>query len=362
MRVPYWDLRAQYTECKDDIDTGISNIIDQSDFLGGTTNSNLEANLIRYTGSPDVATVSSGTAALLLTYHLLDLHPGDEVITPSLTFGAGVESIVQAGGKPVFVDVDEYYHIDADKIEDAITDKTKALSYVSLYGQTPNVDKLRTIAEKHNLCLIEDGAHAFGTTWNGKKVGTLADITCFSFNIQKTLSAFGDSGAVCGFHDVCENIRSLRVHGRTGIAGEFDEVGYNARMSNINAVVLSAKLKKIDEWIDSKREVCKIYDEELAGIVKTPLQRPGSYHTYYVYGIECPDNTRNNLVDFLKKNEIQTRISWPLGVHETQAYGVYCLDRLPKTEHVTKNVLSLPCYHTIREQDYVIKKIKEFYG
>ena len=161
---------------------------------------------------------------------------------------------------------------------------------------------------------------------------------------------------------MCENIRSLRVHGRTGIRGEFDEVGYNARLSNINSVVCLAKLKKLDEWIDSKREICKVYDEELPNIVQIPLQRPDSYHTFYAYVIQCPDNTRDALEKFLQDNGIQTRISWPMGVHMTQAYGVYCLDSLPKTENVTKNILSLPCYHTLRDQDHVIQKVKEFYG
>lgn len=362
MKVPYWDLQAQYAECKQEIDKGIAGIIQDSEYIGGKIQSDFEANLIRYTGAQDVATVSSGTSALVLAYHTLELQPGDEVITPSLTFGAGVESIVQAGGTPVFVDIDEYFHIDVDKIEDAITEKTKVISYVSLYGQTPNINKLKKLSDKHNLCLVEDGAHAFGSSWKNKKVGTLADITTFSFNIQKNLAGFGDGGAVSSMYDVCENIRSLRVHGRTGIRGEFDEVGYNARLSNINSVVCLAKLKKLDEWIDSKREICKVYDEELANIVQIPLQRPDSYHTFYAYVIQCPDNTRDALEKFLQDNGIQTRISWPMGVHMTQAYGVYCLDSLPKTENVTKNILSLPCYHTLRDQDHVIQKVKEFYG
>ena len=361
-KVPYWDLHSQYQECKEEIDLGIANLIKDSNYLGGELNTNFESSLVRYTGAPDVATVNSGTSALLLTYTLLGLDPGDEIITPSLTFGAGIEAIVQAGGTPVFVDVDEYFHIDVAKIEEAITDKTKAICYVSLYGQTPDTDKLRKIAEKNNLCLIEDGAHAFGSTYKNKKVGTLADITCFSFNVQKNLGSFGDAGAVSGFHEVCDSIRSLRVHGRDGTKGEFNEPGYNARIQNINAIVCDAKLKRLDEWIDSKRALCHIYDEELHGVVQTPKKRTHSYHTYYVYAIGCPDNTRDDLQVYLEKNGIQTRVSWPLGIHMTEAYGHYCLESLPKTESVTKNVLSLPCYHTLQDQELVINKIKEFYG
>ena len=233
--------------------------------------------------------------------------------------------------------------------------------FVDLYGQTPDIDKINEFAKKFNLKVIEDAAQSFGSEYKGKKVGSLVDLTCFSFNPVKNLGAMGDAGAVTGSKELIGKVKMYRDHGRK-TKFEYDKVGYNARIDNLQAVIVKAKLSKIDSWLDKKRSVCRKYTKELNDIVKCPKEAPWSKHSYYVYVIETPEGTRDKLESFLKQKGIQTNIHYKFPTHKTTAFDNGTV--LPRTEYICDNILSLPCYHTLPEhhQDYIIKAIKEFYA
>ena len=273
-------------------------------------------------------------------------------------------SIVNVGARPVFIDIDEYYHMDLEGIKEFNPEcPPAAILFVDLYGQTPDIDKLKKFAKKYKIKLIEDAAQSFGSEYKGKKVGSLVDLTCFSFNPVKNLGAMGDAGAVTGNKKLVDKVRMFRDHGRK-TKFDYDQVGYNARIDNLQAVITQAKLKKLDSWTKKKRKVCHRYTDELKGIVKTPKEAPWSYHTYYVYVIETPKGTRDNLQKYLKEKGISTNIHYRNPTHTTKAFKEYSWWSLPNTEYMCKNILSLPCYHTLtnKQQDYIIKAIKDFYA
>jgi dTDP-4-amino-4,6-dideoxygalactose transaminase len=359
IKIPFVDLYPQYEELQTEIDMAIKDIITRSDFITGPTVEKFEKSICEYTGSEDCASIGSGTNALVCALKALGIGPGHQVMTVGHTFVSTTEAIVNVGATPVFVDIDEFYHLDVSKLQ--LADTLKAILFVDLYGQTPDIDKINVFAKKFNLQVIEDAAQSFGAEYKGKKVGSLVDLTCFSFNPVKNLGAMGDAGAVTGSKEFIDRVRMYRDHGRK-TKFEYDTVGYNARIDNLQAVIVQAKLKKIDEWLDQKRLICRRYTRLLDGIVKCPKEAPWSKHSYYVYVIETPAGTRDQLQAFLKDKGIATNIHYKHPTHKTKAFGDGTV--LPRTEYVCNNIVSLPCYHTLptHHQDYIIKAIKEFYG
>ena len=360
IKIPFVDLYPQYEECKTEIDLAIKDIITRSDFITGPTVDKFEQSICEYTGAEDCASIGSGTNALVCALKALGIGPGDQVMTVGHTFVSTTEAIVNVGATPYFVDIDEFYHMDIREME-AIDTSLKAILFVDLYGQTPDIDKINEFAETFNISVIEDAAQSFGAEYNGKKVGNLVDLTCFSFNPVKNLGAMGDAGAVAGNKELVDKVRMYRDHGRK-TKFEYDTVGYNARIDNLQAVIVQAKLKKIDEWLDKKREICRKYTEHLNDIVKCPKEAPWSKHSYYVYVLETPNGTRDRLQEFLKEKGIATNIHYKFPTHKTKAFDNGT--ELPKTEYICGNIISLPCYHTLPEhhQDYIIKAIREFYA
>ena len=360
IKIPFVDLYPQYEELQSEIDLAIRDIITRSDYITGPTVEKFEQAIMNYIGAEACASIGSGTNALVCALKALDIGPGHQVMTVGHTFVSTTEAIVNVGATPVFVDIDQFYHLDVNKME--LTDTLKAILFVDLYGQTPDVDKILSFAKQFNLKVIEDAAQSFGSEYKGKKVGSVADLTCFSFNPVKNLGAMGDAGAVTGKKEYIDKVKMYRDHGRK-TKFEYDTVGYNARIDNIQAVVIQAKLKKIDAWLDKKRKICRKYTKELEGVVKCPKEAPWSKHTYYVYVIETPEGTRDKLQQFLKQKGIGTNIHYKFPTHKTKAFNEYTKD-LKRTEYICKNILSLPCYHTLPEhhQNYIIKCVKEFYA
>jgi dTDP-4-amino-4,6-dideoxygalactose transaminase len=270
-----------------------------------------------------------------------------------------VEAIINVGAIPVMIDIDEYYQMDTNLIMSAITVKTKAILYVDMYGQTPDVDRLRHIADLYNLVLISDAAHSFGSSYKGQKVGSLADLTCVSFNPVKNLGAMGDAGCVFGSEDLIAQARMYRDHGRNQ-KFVFEKVGYNARIDNMQANILLAKLPYLESWVAKKRQIAATYSNALKDIVCTPLEHPDSYHAYYVYVIAT--NRRSDLAEYLKEHGIQTNIHYPIGCHLQPAFKEYYRP-LPATEAASNTILSLPCYHSLKtnDQQYIIDKVKDFF-
>ena len=360
IKIPFVDLYPQYEECRSDIDTAIADIIMRSDYITGPTVDKFEQAICEYTGADDCASIGSGTNALVCALKALGIGPGDQVMTVGHTFVSTTEAIVNVGATPYFVDIDEFYHMDIRDME-MFDVSLKAILFVDLYGQTPDIDKINEFAKTFNISVIEDAAQSFGAEYKGKKVGSLVDLTCFSFNPVKNLGAMGDAGAVTGKKELVDKVRMYRDHGRK-TKFEYDTVGYNARIDNLQAVIVQAKLKKIDEWLDKKREICRKYTEQLNDVVKCPKEAPWSKHSYYVYVIETPNGTRDELQEFLKEKGIQTNIHYKFPTHKTKAFDNGT--ELPKTEYICGNIISLPCYHTLPEhhQDYIIKAIREFYA
>ena len=359
IKIPFVDLYPQYEEVQTEIDMAIADIIARSDFITGPTVDKFEKSICEYTGAEDCASIGSGTNALVCALKALDIGPGHQVMTVGHTFVSTTEAIVNVGASPVFVDIDQFYHLDVSKLQ--LTDTLKAILFVDLYGQTPDIDKIKEFAKKFNLSVIEDAAQSFGSEYNGNKVGNLVDLTCFSFNPVKNLGAMGDAGAVTGSKELIDKVKMYRDHGRK-TKFEYDTVGYNARIDNLQAVIVQAKLKKVDEWLNKKREICRRYTKLLDGVVKCPKEASWSKHTYYVYVIETPEGTRDQLQSFLREKGIATNIHYKHPTHKTKAFEDGTV--LPRTEYVCDNILSLPCYHSLPEhhQDYIINAIKEFYA
>ena len=359
IKIPFTDLYGQYQEAKSDIDNAIKNVLETSSFITGPLVDRFETEMTAYTGAEACASVGSGTNALICSLRAT-IKPGNEVITTSHTFVSTTESIVLAGGVPVFVDIGDYYHIDIASIESAITERTRAILFVDLYGQTPDIDALVALAKKHNLFLIEDAAQSFGSSYKNKRVGSLADLTCFSFNPVKNLGAVGDAGMVTGNKDLIDRVKMFRDHGRSS-RYQYDEVGYNMRIDNIQAMVILEKLKYLKGWTERKQKICRFYSEQLSGVVQVPIENKDSDHTYYVYVIRAAQ--RDRLQHYLQQKGIQTNIHYRNPTHLTPAYEKYVTVPLKMTEAVCDSIISLPCYHTLTEknQQYIIDSIKEFY-
>jgi len=359
IKIPFVDLYPQYEECQTEIDSGIADLISKSDFLTGKTVDKFEKAICDYTGAEDCASVGSGTDALYCALRALGVGEGDEVLTVGHTYISTTEAIVNVGATPRFVDIDKFYLIDLENIK--VNDNTKAIVFVDLYGQTADIDKIKNFANERGLCLIEDAAQSFGSEYKGQKVGSITDLTCMSFNPVKNLGAMGDAGAVTGSKALVDKVRMYRDHGRDR-QSQHTVVGVNARIDNIQAVVIQAKLKKLDKWIDTKRKICANYTQKLNDVVKCPQEAPWSKHTYYVYVIETPEGTRNDLSRALYDKGIETNIHYRHPTYLTKPYQKYATE-LHRTEYVCHNILSLPCYHSLPEhhQNYVIKAIRDFY-
>lgn len=360
MKIPFTNLKQQYLDCKKDIDSAIEDVFDRTSFITGPDVTQFEQYFSNYVGSEDCAATGSGTTALLCALRAAGIGPGDEVITTPHTFVATPESIATVGATPVFVDIDyDTYQINLDLIEQKINDRTKAILFVDLYGQCPNIDRIREICNKYGLIMIEDAAQSVGNYWHGMPVGSLSDLTCMSFNPVKNLGAMGDAGCVTGSHELMERVRMYRDHGRTG-RYNIVELGYNARVDNVQTAVVMAKTPMLQGWIDQKRTICEYYTDSLSHLVKTPVVVKGNTHSYYVYVIQT--SVRNELKQHLEDKGIQTNIHYATPAHTQPAFSKWYRP-CPITERACKEILSLPCWYSMSEEqvDYVVDSVKEFF-
>jgi len=360
MKITFTNLHQQYLDCKSEIDQAIATTIASSSFITGLDVTVFEETLAKYVGAESCASTGSGTTALICSLKAAGIGPGDEVLTTPHTFVATTEAIAIVGANPVFVDIDPDSHlIDLDKLEAKITDKSRAVLFVDIYGQCPDLLRIRKICDRYNLVMIEDAAHSLGTTWHGKTVGSQADYTCFSFNPVKNLGAMGDAGCVTGPKVNMDRVRVFRDHGRTS-RYEFSELGYNARVDNMQANIVLAKLPKLVEWIERKRKICERYDSELGSLVKTIQHEPGVGHGYYVYVIQTP--RRDALKAHLQQLGIETNVHYATTTHTQPAFSPWYTP-CPVAEQTVKEILSLPCWYSMSDQqvEYVINGVKEFF-
>lgn len=364
MQVPLLDLTRQYKDIKDQIMSDITKIFEQQRFVLGDTVSNFEREFAEYCGTKFAVGCSSGTDALLMSLICAGIGKGDEVITTPFTFFATIETILRVGAKPVFVDIDEEtFNIDTTRIEEKITDRTKAIMPVHIFGQMTNMRDIMNISKKHSLVVIEDAAQAVGAMWEGKKAGSIGDYGCFSFFPSKNLGCFGDGGAiVTNSYEDYEKLKSIRQHGlNSKVKYDHNILGGNFRLDAIQAAVLSVKLPHIDKWNKLRIENAKYYNQSLISAVKTPITSEGAYHVFNQYTIKV--NNRDKLSEFLYSKGIQTAIYYPFSMSNRSAMPLeYQDNNLTVCNEVCTQVLSLPIFPELTqdEKNEVVSGIQEF--
>jgi dTDP-4-amino-4,6-dideoxygalactose transaminase len=352
MKVPFVDLQAQYKSVKDEIDVAIARVLDNASFILGREVEAFEAAFAEYVGARFCVGVNSGTAAIQLAVTACGLGIGDEVLVPANTFFATAEAVSTAGATPVFVDADPVsYNIDVSKIEAAITERTRAIMPVHLYGQAADLDSIFSLAERHHLIVIEDAAQAHGSKYKGRRVGALGRAGCFSFYPGKNLGAYGEGGAVVtNDEEVARRVRLLRDHG-SAQKYQHEIIGYNFRLEGIQGAVLNVKLRHLDRWNELRREHAARYQELLRGSdLRLPVEMPYAEHVYHLYVVQS--DGRDALQQTLNESGVQTGIHYPIPIHLQTAYASlnYRRGDFPEAERQAARVLSLPMFPELTDE------------
>jgi dTDP-4-amino-4,6-dideoxygalactose transaminase len=364
MKVPFLDLKRQYSAIKKEMDEAVFSVLSNTQFILGPEVKSLEEKIAAYCGTKFAIGVASGTDALLLSLRACGLKSGDEVITTGFSFFASAGVISRLGANPVFVDIDpETYNINPAQIEKKVTPKTKAIMPVHLFGQCADMDPIMHIAKKHNLKVVEDAAQAIGAEYKERKAGAIGDFGGFSFFPSKNLGGAGDGGMVAtNDPDMAEMVRVLRVHGSKP-KYYHSTIGYNSRLDTLQAAILDVKLKYLDEWSKKRREHAKIYSSAFKDLdMITPKEESFNYHIYNQYTIAVKN--RDELRNYLKEKQIGHDTYYPIPLHLQECYRFlgYKKGDLPVSEKKAEEVVSIPIYPelTEEEQEYVISTIKEF--
>jgi dTDP-4-amino-4,6-dideoxygalactose transaminase len=351
--IPFLDLAGTSGEVREEVLTGWADLVESGRFIGGPAVSRFESEWAAYCGAQHAVGLGNGTDALHLSVRALGLGPGDEVIVPANTFVATVEGVVLAGATPRFADVDEQtLLLTPETVEAQITSATRAILVVHLYGQMPDMDALGEVADEHGLLLSEDAAQAQGAAWRGVRAGAFGSVCCFSFYPGKNLGAFGDAGAVVTSDpEVAERLRSMRDHGRVqGGHYEHGRLGTNSRLDAVQALVLSAKMERLDAWNSSRRALAASYRELLPPGAATLVQEtPGSEGVYHLMVARVRD--RDRVREELAAQGIATGIHYPTPCHLMAPYSVYAHGPLPAVETAAGELVSLPMYPHLRQAD-----------
>ena len=354
------DLKRQYLKIKPEVDTAIANVLDTTSFINGKAVGDFASNLAKYLNVAEVIPCANGTDALQIAMMALGLEPGDEVITPSFTYIATTEVIALLRLKPVFVDVDpKTFCIDASKIREAITSKTKAIVPVHLYGQSCDMEEIMKIAEEYHLYVVEDNAQAIGADvkfadGSLHKTGTIGHIGCTSFFPSKNLGCYGDGGAIMTNNNLlADRIRMIANHGQSK-RYYHDVVGCNSRLDTMQAVVLNIKLGRLDAYNNARRSVAEFYNESFKSNSKitTPITSPGNTHVFHQYTLVLDGVDRNELQEKLAAEGVPAMIYYPVPAHRQQMFSFLNLPEvdLPITDWLTHRVISLPI-HTEMDQE-----------
>ncbi|MHC4425378.1 MAG: DegT/DnrJ/EryC1/StrS family aminotransferase [Planctomycetota bacterium] len=366
MQVPLLDLKAQYAAIRDEVIQAISDVCESQAFALGPAVAEFEENIAAYCDSKYAIGVSSGTDALLVSLMALEVKPGDEVITTPFSFFATAGCIVRVGATPVFVDVDpDSYNIDPSGVEEKVTEKTRAIIPVHLFGQIAQMKAITEIAQRHNLAVIEDAAQAIGASRDGVKAGNFGDCGCFSFYPTKNLGGFGDGGLVTtNAEELAGKIKALRDHGQDP-RYFYKVIGGNFRLDGIQGAVLNVKLRYLDDWNEKRRQNAALYDSIFADSpVKTPKIDTNNLSIYHQYTLTVPE--RDRLQKFLTEKQIGSAVFYPKPLHLQDCFRElgYRQGDMPVAERVCDEVLSLPVYPELLPDqiECVAKTILEFYG
>jgi dTDP-4-amino-4,6-dideoxygalactose transaminase len=366
MQVPLLDLKAQYATIRDEVLAAVAEVLESQRCIGGPKIEELEEKIARASGCKFGVGVSSGTDALLNALMSLEIGPGDEVITTPFTFFASAGSIARTGAEPVFVDIDpRTYNIDPDQIEAVVTENTKAIMPVHLYGQMADMDAIMAVARKHGLAVVEDAAQSITSTYKGRKAGSIGTAGCFSFFPSKNLGGIGDGGMiVTNDQTLYERMMIMRDHGQKP-QYYYHYVGGNFRLDPLQAVALLVKLPHLDDWSQARRRNAAYYDERFAGTaVETPYVSPDCETIYNQYCIRVP--RRDDVVAHLRDKGIGCAIYYPVPLHlqECFAYLGYKRGDFPESEKAALDIMALPIYPELTDemQDAVVGAVLEAIG
>ncbi len=363
MKVPFLDLKVQYESIKEEVAQALQNVLDKTAFAGGPFVAQFEKEFAAFCQCEHAVGVSSGTAALWIALLGLDIGPGDEVITTANTFIATAEAISYCGARPVFVDVvEQTFNMDPALLEAAITDKTKAIIPVHLYGQPADMDPIMEIARAHKLLVIEDASQAHGAEYKGRVMGSIGDVGCYSFYPGKNLGAYGEAGAiVTNDGKLAEKMRSLRDHGQIK-KYYHSRIGWNSRMDGFQGAILSVKIRHLPQWNEGRRKNVQLYNTVLANVdnLTLPIEADYAKHVYHIYAIRTPN--RDELIKTLAQKEIYCGIHYPVPLHLQEAYGFMDLGKgsFPVTEKCAEEILSLPMFSELSQDqiEYVGEELR----
>ncbi|MEP0548340.1 MAG: DegT/DnrJ/EryC1/StrS family aminotransferase [Rhodothermales bacterium] len=369
MTIQMVDLHAQVAAIRDELDAAIGAVLESGAFVRGPFVAAFERELGEALDARFALGVGNGTDALQIAYAALGLGPGDEIITPAFTFIATAEAASLLGATPVFVDIDPAtFNLDPALIEAAITERTKAIVPVHLFGQPADMDPILAIAERHGLAVIEDCAQSIGATYKGRPTGTLGDLGCLSFYPSKNLGAYGDGGAIIGNEEALfERAKMIANHGARK-KYHHEIVGVNSRLDGMQGAILSVKLRHLGAWTEARQIAARAYDALFAGCdaVTVPHRDPNGTHVFHQYTIRVPAALRDELQAHLRTLGIPTMIYYPvplhrLGVYEDLGYGE---GSLPETERAGREVLSLPMHPelTLAQLRFIAESVRAFVG
>lgn len=367
IKVPYIDLSKIHDDIQDELDMAYCKVIEREWFIEGKAVENFEQEFASYCGVKRCVGVGNGLDAIRLILSAYGIGQGDEVIVPANTFIATVLAITYVGATPVFVDADmNTYNIDICKIEEKITQRTKAIIIVHLYGRAVDVTEVQKIAKKYSLKIIEDAAQAHGAMLNGIRTGRMGDAAAFSFYPGKNLGALGDAGAVVTNDEQVANF--VKAYGNYGSYIKYHHIyqGCNSRLDELQAAFLSVKLKYLDQWNEERRKIAEKYNCGITNklLVLPPKLKEIGQHVYHIYSILTPD--RKSLIEYLKKNNIQTNIHYPIPIMEQPAYEKYKKDmsNYPVTKRICDQEVSIPLYPGMTQEqiEWIITCLNKYRG
>ncbi len=367
------DLKTQYQRYEEEIQQAVIDVLNSTAYINGPAVKAFQASMEKYLDAKHVIPCANGTDALQIAFMALGLKPGDEVIVPAFTYVSTAEVIALLHLKPVMVDVDpDTFNITAEIIEKAITPSTKAIVPVNLFGQSCDFEPILQLAKQHELFVVEDNAQAIGADYkfsdgHMQKTGTIGDIGCTSFYPSKNLGAFGDGGAIYTNNDELANmLRMVANHGQNK-RYYHKYVGVNSRLDSIQAAILNIKLSHLDEFAAARRKAADFYDQAFADTpqLKTPVRSPFSTHVFHQYTLQVLDGNRNSLQNYLQEKGIPSMIYYPVPLYEQEAFKSYAngIDKLPVTDELCKNVISLPMHTELTDEmlNYIADNVKAFF-
>jgi dTDP-4-amino-4,6-dideoxygalactose transaminase len=366
MNIPLVDLQAQYAAIKNEIDSAIEDVISTSAFIGGPHVSQFEAAFASFCDARHCIGVGNGTDALCVSLKALGIGFGDEVITVANSFIATSEAITMTGARVVFVDINpQTYNIDTNKIEGRITARTRAIVPVHLYGQPADMDHVLALARKYNLKVVEDAAQAHGAVYKGRKIGSMADATCFSFYPGKNLGAYGDGGAIVTNDDsVAIKVRMFANHGRID-KYDHEIEGVNSRLDGLQAAILRVKLNYLPQWTEARRRNAYLYNQYLKDTALViPVENDDVIAVYHLYVVRVDEELRTGLRDHLRARGISTGIHYPVALPNLKAYSYlnHAAPDFPEATSASKEILSLPMFPELTQTQlsYIANEIRSY--